>query len=294
MRQLRQPRGSGTIWAMPDTPLRLLILGAHPDDAEFHAGGLATLYRRLGHEVKFVSVTNGAAGHHVLPPDELARVRRGEQAASAARIGAACDIWEFPDGSLQATLEVRGRIIREIRSFAPDLVLTHRPNDYHPDHRAVGQAVQDASYMVVVPHVEPDVPALRADPVVAYMVDLFTRPAPLRPDVVLDATDMLDETLGMLACHQSQVFQWLPYVEGAQQQVPDDENTRAAWLRDWYFAHVGPRAERFRQQLAVAYGPERATQIEAVEAFEISEYAAKADSAALERLFPQPAVVLTR
>ena len=145
---------------MLDAPLRLLIIGAHPDDAEFHAGGLATIYRRQGHTVKMISVTDGRSGHHRYQPAELAEVRRRESLAAAAVIGATCDIWSFPDGALQPTLEVRELVIREIRAFRPDLVLTHRPNDYHPDHRAVGQVVQDASYMVTVPLVAPDVPAL--------------------------------------------------------------------------------------------------------------------------------------
>ena len=153
---------------MTDHPLRLLILGAHPDDAEFHCGGLISIYRQLGHEVKIVSVTNGAAGHHQRSADELSRIRRQEAGAVAERIGASYDVWEFPDGELQPTLEVRRRIIREIRTFAPNLVLTHRTNDYHPDHRAVGQAVQDASFTVTVPLIVPDTAALRRDPVVTF------------------------------------------------------------------------------------------------------------------------------
>ena len=164
---------------MPANSLRLLILGAHPDDAEFHAGGLATIYRQQGHVVKMVSVTDGRSGHHRYQPAELARVRRAEATAAGALIGAEYETWDYPDGTLQPTLDVREKVIRAIRGFAPDLVLTHRPNDYHPDHRAVGQAVQDASYMVTVPLVVPDVPILARDPVVAYMPDLFTRPYPL-------------------------------------------------------------------------------------------------------------------
>ena len=82
----------------------------------------------------------------------------------------------IPDGALQATLELRQRVIREIRGFRPDLVLTHRTNDYHPDHRATGQVVQDASFLVRVPRIVPEVPVLQRDPVVAFMSDLFTKP----------------------------------------------------------------------------------------------------------------------
>ncbi|MCY2966071.1 MAG: PIG-L family deacetylase, partial [Planctomycetota bacterium] len=174
---------------MSTEPLRLLILGAHPDDAEYHAGGLAIKYRRAGHVVKLVSATDGGAGHYALSGTELSMIRKREAERSAASIGAISELWRFPDGRLEPTLELRERVIREIRTFRPDLVLTHRTCDYHPDHRAIGQAVQDASYMVTVPSICPDTPILRRDPVVAMMNDRFTRPVPMRPDVVIDVTD---------------------------------------------------------------------------------------------------------
>ncbi|HID77092.1 MAG TPA: PIG-L family deacetylase, partial [Planctomycetaceae bacterium] len=170
---------------MAENVLKLLILGAHPDDAEYHAGGLAALYRQRGHQVRIVSLTDGRAGHHQRPPEEVARLRRQEAAAAGRVIGAEYITWDIPDGELMPDLQTRHRVIRQIRRFAPDLIVTHRPYDYHPDHRATGQLVQDATYLVTVPNVLPDTPALRRDPVVAYMADLFTTPCPLRPDVVL-------------------------------------------------------------------------------------------------------------
>jgi LmbE family N-acetylglucosaminyl deacetylase len=274
--------------AMSETGLRLLILGAHPDDAEYHAGGLASIYRDLGHEVKMVSLTNGGAGHHEKPPAEVAQIRREEAAAAGRVLGAAYETWDHPDGQLMPTLDLRYQVIREIRTFAPDLVLTHRSNDYHPDHRAVGQVVQDASFLVTVPHVVPEVPALRRDPVVASMVDLFTKPSPLEADVVVDVTDRVDTIVAMLACHRSQVFEWLPYLAGVLDQVPGDEPQRRQWLRQWYTRQIRPRAERFRQAIVAAYGQERGAAIEYVEVYEISEYAASADEAIRQRLFPSP------
>jgi N-acetylglucosamine malate deacetylase 1 len=270
---------------MSDQPLRLLILGAHPDDAEYHAGGLAALYRRAGHEVKMVSMTDGSAGHHETPREALAAIRRQEAAAAGRVIGAAYDVWEFPDGELMPTLDVRRRVIREIRSFAPDLLLTHRVYDYHPDHRAVGQAVQDACFLVRVPHVVPEVPALRKDPVVAYLPDLFTRPCPLSPDVAIDISDQIDSIAAMLACHSSQVFEWLPYLDGVGHEVPKEENDRRAWVRAWFSRSIRPRADRFRQALTAEYGEARASAIQYAEAYEISQYAAPADRQSLHRLF---------
>jgi len=270
---------------MSSEPLRLLILGAHPDDAEFHAAGLALIYRERGHVVKMVSVTDGRSGHQEIRPEELVGIRRAEAAASARLIGASSAVWEFPDGELRPTLEVRRRVIEEIRRFKPDLVVTHRPNDYHPDHRAVGQAVQDASYMVMVPHVVPEVPHLRCDPVVAYMVDLFTKPYPLVADVVVDVTDRLETMVAMAACHRSQVFEWLPYNQGVLGQVPQREEERPAWARRLYTEYARPRADRYRKELIAVYGPERGGRIEYAEVFEISEYASPLDDAGRRRLF---------
>ena len=269
----------------PAEPLRLLILGAHPDDAEYHAGGLVSLYRQRGHAVKMVSLSNGAAGHHARSSGELAEIRRREAAASAAVVGAASEVWEFPDGALQPTLELRERVIREIRGFRPDLVLTHRTNDYHPDHRATGQVAQDASFLVRVPRVVPEVPALQRDPVVAFMSDLFTKPCPLSADVVIDVAAEVDTIVAMLACHRSQVFEWLPWLEGMLDQVPSDEGQRRAWLRGWYAQQVRRRADRYRRELTAAYGEERGSRIEFAEMYEISEYGSPLDAAARERLF---------
>ncbi len=271
---------------MTEEPPRLLILGAHPDDAEYHAGGLASIYRQRGYVVKMVSLTNGAAGHHERPPTEMAAIRRREAAAAGSVITATYETWDIPDGELMPSIEVRRRVIREIRTFAPDLVLTHRTSDYHPDHRAAGQLVQDASYLVTVPNFLSEVPALFRDPVVAYMADLFTRPCPMIADVVLDVTDQLETILAMLACQRSQVFEWLPYEEGILDTVPEDEDQKLVWLRRWYGRHMLPRAEHFRKDLIAAYGEDRGRQIELVEVFELSDYAAAADEATRQRLFP--------
>lgn len=269
------------------TPARLLILGAHPDDADFHAGGLATIFRARGDVVKMVSVTDGGAGHHQLAPPELIVVRRREAAAAGALIGAEYVTWDFPDGRLEPSLAVREAIIREIRSFRPDVVLTHRTCDYHPDHRAVGQAVQDASYMVTVPLVCPDVPALRRDPIVMLMPDRFTRPAPLRADVAIDVTPHIATIVRMLACHESQFFSWLAYNAGYEERLPKDHAGRYSFLLNWYKDRLRPMAERNRGALIEAYGEDRGRQIEFAEFYEVSEYAASLDDAAQARLFTE-------
>jgi LmbE family N-acetylglucosaminyl deacetylase len=260
---------------------RLLILVAHPDDAEFHAGGLATIYRQMGRTVKFISVTDGGAGHHQLSQEELVPRRTAEAKAAANQIGAECEVWYFPDAHLQPTLELRHQIIREIREFQPQLVLSHRTCDYHPDHRAVAMAVQDASYLVTVPLVCPEQKFLATDPVVAYMVDTFTRPNPLRTDFVLDIEPYLDSIVQMLACHESQVFEFLPFNHRVQTPVPNDAQERIKWLDAWYRELIASRTRLTASDATSVIAGWRW-----IEAYEISEYAGRLDKTQRERLFP--------
>ncbi len=261
---------------------RLLVLGAHPDDAEIHAGGLIARHAALGSAIRMVSITDGRSGHHEIPPPDLVVIRREEARASGAIVGADAVTWDFPDGGLQADLALRAAIIREIRSFQPDLVLTHRLCDYHPDHRAVAQAVQDACYLVTVPHICADIPVMKRDPVVASMIDLFTRPQRFEPHALLDVTPELDTIVRMLACHASQVFQWLPYHDGILESLPDGEDARVEWLKQWYLAICEKRLRHFQSELT----SRMMSSARAVEAYEISEYARPLDAADRSRLFP--------
>jgi LmbE family N-acetylglucosaminyl deacetylase len=271
---------------MTSADLRLLIVGAHPDDADYAAGGTAALYRAGGHTVKMVSLTNGDAGHHAMPGPDLARRRRAEAAAAGAVIGATYETLDNHDGQLLPTLENRLQVIRLIRSFRPDLVLTHRPNDYHPDHRYTSQLVQDAAYMVTVPAVAPDTPHLPRDPVIAYLPDDFQRPYPLQPAVVVDVGAVVEQIVSMLHCHTSQFYEWLPYNKGILDQVPATEAARREWLAGLVRPLLRARADKYRELLRRAYGPQRGAAVEYAEAFEACEYGAPLDEAALRRLFP--------
>jgi LmbE family N-acetylglucosaminyl deacetylase len=260
-----------------------LVLGAHPDDAEYHAGGLIARHVDAGNCVKLVSVTDGGAGHHRLDRQTLVAKRREEAAEAGRRVGVQEYVtWDFPDGRLQPTLELREAIISEIRRFQPDLVLTHRTCDYHPDHRAVGQAVQDASYLVTVPLVVPDVPHLRHDPVVAYMCDLFTKPCRLQADVIIDIEPQVDRIVDMLSAHECQVFDFLPYNHGHSDEVPETAEERLSWLKSWYLGVIEPRRSHFADRVRELYGDE---EVRYIEAYEVSEYAAELTRDRLSHLF---------
>jgi N-acetylglucosamine malate deacetylase 1 len=267
------------------TPLRLLIIGAHPDDADYAAGGTAALFRQAAHVVHMVSLTNGDAGHHESAGAPLARRRRAEAAAAGAIIGADYQVWDNHDGELLSTLDNRRQVIRLLRSFRPDLVLTHRPNDYHPDHRYTSQLVQDAAYMVTVPAIVSDTRHLAANPVIAYLPDEFARPYIFAPDVVIDVGPVLDKVIAMLDCHASQFYEWLPYNVGVLQDVPKGSAERRVWLADQVRSRLRNQANRFRQLFLATYGPDKGGRVEYAEGFEVCEYGAPLDEAAQKRLF---------
>ncbi len=267
-------------------PLRLLAIGAHPDDCEIKVGGLAAMYRQAGHQVRFISVTDGRSGHQSIHGEQLANVRREEAQASGRILGLEYRVLDHADGYLQPTLEVRFEIIRLIREYQPDLIVTHRPNDYHPDHRYTSQIVGDAAYMLTVPAIAPEVPALERDPVVMYMSDEFTRPYPFTPTVALDIEAEVDRVTDMLACHQSQVFDWLPYNRGCLDQVPSDPGQRRQWLREWYLSMVTPLADRYRKLLVATYGEQRGQEIRYTESYETCEYGSPLTPDERLRLFP--------
>ncbi len=273
---------------MTGTAPGLLVFGAHPDDCEFTAAGLAALYARRGGRVRFVSVTNGDAGHQTLGGSTLARMRREEARAAAAVIGIESLVLDNHDGELLPTLDRRREIIAIIREFKPALVLSPRPNDYHPDHRYTATLVQDAAYMVTVPHAKAFADHLPRDPVIMYLADRFQKPYPFTPDVVVDIGEVVEEKFAMIEQHRCQVYDWLPYNAGDRDQVPEGEAERRAWLRARYEPRLRGIADRFREQLVARYGPERGARVRYAEAFEACEYGAPLTAEACDRLFPLP------
>jgi N-acetylglucosamine malate deacetylase 1 len=271
---------------MSEDALRILIIGAHPDDADIKAGGTAAKWCDAGHVVRLVSLTDGRAGHQAMPGPDLARRRRAEAQAAAAVIGATYEVLDHPDGELDDRLEYRREVIRLIRSFRPDLIITHRSTDSHPDHRFAGLLVQDASYLLTVPAICPEVPHLAACPMILHFSDAFTRPCRFEPHVVVDIDGEFDRLIAMLHCHESQFYEWLPYNAGYPDQVPQGDDARREWLAGRMRQRLEPLADRCRELLVRTYGAEHGGRVRLVEAFEVSEYGAPLDAAARARLFP--------
>jgi len=246
---------------------KLLFIGAHPDDAEFSAGGLIVGWVSAGHEVSILCLTNGAAGHQIISGRALAELRRKEAHASAALLHADVEIWDTADGELEPSIALRHNLIRSIRQYAPDLIVTHRPADYHPDHRATAQLVQDATYLLQVPNIVADTPPLKNLPPILFCSDRFSYPRPFRADWTIDTSSNIAGVVELLHCHQSQVYEWLPYTQGLA--VPHEN--RRHWLRQWYASKPKNVAKRYAAG-KTAYA----------EAFEISEYGGRFDNSTIE------------
>ena len=255
--------------------LKVVVVGAHPDDCEFQAGGIACLYRQGGHHVTFVSATNGDTGHQALKGRRLAQRRAQEAAQACARIGAASVILPIHNNQLEADVKTRQRFIRLLRRLRPDVLITHRLYDYHPDHRRTGMLIQDASYALRIPNVCPDVAPLQATPLILSMEDAFERPLPFKADVVVDIDPVLATKVEMLHCHSSQVYEWLPWMDRELPSVPRTQARRLSWLMERQQRRNGETARRFRERVIEAYGPQHGAAVACAEAFEVSEYGAR-------------------
>ena len=280
--------------------MKLLVIGAHPDDNEFRCAGIAYKYKQLGHEVQFLTVCDGCRGHQSMTVEETRNKRRGEYMAVGEYLGIKYDTFGIEDCTAVADLETRRRMINYIREANPDLVITHRTNDYHADHRAVAQLVQDAAYMLIVPHECPETPAMRKMPVIMFNVDNFTNPV-FEADVIIDIDDVIDEKLKCADFHESQVYDWLCYEKGIT--APTDKverfekicrggitfDTKDKELAGFPFSYGKRYAEvaaRFRKELCARYGKKRGKKVRFAEAFMLSEYGTPLTEETKKTLFP--------
>jgi len=271
---------------MTKKQLRIIVIGAHLDDNEIKTGGIAAKYRALGHVVKYVYATNGNTGHQTMGGGQLARIRSGEAANSCKITGIEPLILDIRNNGLEADIATRELFIRIIREFRPDLIFTHRLNDYHPDHRRTAMLVQDCSYAIRIPNVCPLTPCLDYTPIILYLEDNFKRPYEFIPDVVVDIDDVIDIKMRMLHCHKSQMYEWLPWMSGEMDQVPETDEDRFIWISEKRKVNDRETANRFREELIERYGEEHGRKVEYAEAFEISEYGGKLPKDKIIYYFP--------
>lgn len=268
-----------------DTPLRVIAIFAHPDDAESKMGATAAMMAEMGHEVKFLSLTNGDAGHHEKGGGVLARIRRAEAQESARRLGIKeYEVFDNHDAELLPDLHIRMDVIRAIRAWNADVVLGLRPNDYHPDHRNAGQLVIDASYMVIVPNVAPDTEPVPNNPVFLYMQDRFSKPNPFSHDIVVGIDDYVEIKIAGLDAHTSQMYEWLPWTSGQLDNVPEDPDERLEWMRNRWIGREMSAEQR--AGLERWYGADKAAQYRHAESFEIAEYGRYPSEDEIRMIFP--------
>ena len=270
-----------------DGKLRIICFGAHPDDCELKAGGVGAMWAAQGHHVKLVSVTNGDIGHWKEAGGPLA-IRRTKEVEQASKIlGTTVQVLDNHDGELMPTLENRQKLIRLIREWKADLVLSPRPYDYHPDHRNTSLLVQDAAYMVTVPFICPDVPYLKKNPVFMYYEDRFQKPYPTVADVVVAIDPVIEKKLDALATMESQFLEGgANGHEGLMPRTPAHREHRVKEVRDGQAARFRGVAEKYRKELVEGYGQERGAKAKYAEAFEVCEYGRKPSKEELRKLFP--------
>lgn len=267
-------------------PLRIIAIGAHPDDCDSKFGGTAALFAKMGHKVKFLALTNGDAGHQSIGGGALAKRRRAEAKRAGEILGVEYEVLDNHDAELIPTLNVRHQVIRRIREWDADIVLGLRPNDYHPDHRNAGIAVQDAAYLVIVPNVTPDTPPLEKNPVFLYMRDGFQKPYPFSKDIAVVIDGVVDQKVEALAAHDSQMFEWLPWTNGMKEsEIPKGKDERLAWLKKRYAAQKSWN-ESETAAIKKWYPTLDVSNVKHVEFFEICEYGKQPSDEEIKKMFP--------
>lgn len=273
----------------PDGKLRVIVFGAHPDDAEYKAGGTGAKWAKLGHHVKLVSVTNGDIGHWQIAGGPLAQRRTAEVKAAAKILGVTSEVLDIHDGELLPTLENRKLITKLIREWNADIVIAHRPWDYHPDHRYVGVLVQDAAFMVTVPFFCPDIPPMKKNPVFLYSSDGFRKPYPFNADIAVSLDDVFDTKIDAIHELPSQAYEG--GANGSEEHVRNvppeqDPAARKAWLKARWASRQSSEANQSRDVLIRLYGEEKGKGVKYAETFEICEYGSRPNKEELQRLFP--------
>ncbi len=267
------------------TPLRIIAFGAHPDDAELKAGGVAASWAAKGHQVKFVAMTNGDVGHFKEAGGPLAIRRSAEAQECAKLLGIETEVLDIHDGELMPTLENRKTVARLIREWQADIVLFHRPYDYHPDHRYTGVLVQDASVVVVAPFFLPLTPSTQQNPIFMYYSDSFEYPYPTVPTIAVGIDEVAEKKWNCLRAMPSQMADADSWQGRYLPNVPENEQQRQEYIVGVHKKNNAERADKYRERLVELYGQDKGNAIEYAEVFELCQYGRQASVEELKKLF---------
>jgi N-acetylglucosamine malate deacetylase 1 len=267
-------------------PLRIIAFGAHPDDAELKAAGVSALWASQGHKVKFVSMTNGDVGHFSQAGGPLAQRRTAEVQECARILGIETQVLDIHDGELMPTLENRKLVARLIRDWQADIVMGHRPYDYHADHRYTGVLLDDAAVVVVAPFFVPDTKPTPRNPLFFYFSDGFREPTPFVPTMVVDIDAVAEKKWQCISAMPSQFGDRDSWQARTRPDVPDSETERPAYLLKLAQQRTAAVADQYRDRLVELYGEERGRKVRYAEAFQLGQYGRQANIDELKRLFP--------
>jgi LmbE family N-acetylglucosaminyl deacetylase len=267
-------------------PLRIIAFGAHPDDAELKASGVAALWAAQGAKVKFVAMTNGDVGHFAEAGGPLAKRRKAEVAECARILGIENEVFDIHDGELESTLEYRKRMARAIRDWQADIVMGHRPYDYHPDHRYTGVLMDDTAVVVAAPFFVPDTPPTKRNPVYMYYSDNFQDPKPFTPTLVVGIDDVAEKKWKCISAMPSQFGDKDSWQARTLPNVPQSDGERQAFLVDIVKNRGSALANQYRDRLIALYGKERGEKIKYAEAFQLGQYGRQASLEELKGMFP--------
>lgn len=265
--------------------IRVLMICAHPDEPDMYAGGLAALYAEQGHRVKFLSLTNGDSGHYALPKKELAVKRKGEADEAARRLGIdEYAILGTSDGELEANIETRKEVVRQIRLFNPDVLVAFHPDGSNsPDNRYAGKVVSDAVPYAGLPGFLPEVPSTKKKLLVLLMPDMSLQ-ATYRPDVAIDIDSVIEKKLLACDAHSTTFYELVPWFKGTLGTLPSDwEGRRRYLLEGWPSFYASAKV---RPALEARYGQARANQVQFAESFEIAKYGFQPNPEQLKALLP--------
>jgi N-acetylglucosamine malate deacetylase 1 len=269
-----------------EKPLRIIAFGAHPDDAELKAAGVAALWAAAGHKVKFVATTNGDVGHFAMAGGPLAKRRKAEVAECARILGIENEVLDIHDGELVPTLENRRTIARLIRNWQADIVMGHRPYDYHPDHRYTGVLLDDSAVLVVAPFFVPDSPPAARNPIYMYYSDGFQDPKPFTPTMVVDIGATADKKFKCVSAMPSQFGDRDSWQGRTGANVPAGDKEREAFLLENVKRRNIGVANQYRARLVELYGKERGEKVQYAEAFQLGQYGRQASIDELRKMFP--------
>ncbi|MHA7135534.1 PIG-L deacetylase family protein [Oerskovia turbata] len=251
--------------------LRVLVVAAHPDEPDEYVGGTAARLAQAGHGVKFLSLTNGDAGHQSTPRKALARRRAAEAYAAARELGVQeYEVLDAHDGELTPSIAMRRKVVSRIRRWQADVVITfHDECPGHLDNRAAGRLVREAISVVGLPNVVPRAPALATEPVCLLMPD-HDALAHHRHDVVVDVDATIEAKLRACAAHASQFLEFAPWQRGLLDQVPpaDDWDAVRAFLLEHWEPYLRTQPEMRAAVAAAGLAPVG----EYAESFQLADY----------------------